>query len=68
MDQIIVSPITNGGWEVRILRRTRADACRSAARLHAPHEPPCELIIRDAYQRVAQREVLGEVRAPDGRV
>ncbi|HEV7804238.1 MAG TPA: hypothetical protein VGO80_00345 [Solirubrobacteraceae bacterium] len=61
-----------GGWEVELpdrdshvscetLAEARALALRFAAQLQ-----PCDLVVRDAYDRVLQRQLV-EHPAPDGR-
>jgi len=54
-----------GGWEVdldesRIMCASLADA-RRIALLKAAHRRPCELVVRDAYHRVIEREHIDAV-------
>jgi hypothetical protein len=52
-----------GGWEVdvddtRVACASLSDARRIAV-LKAAHRRPCELVVRDAYHRVIEREHIG---------
>ena len=67
---IRVDFIPQGGWEVdiddaRITCETLDDA-RRIAFLKAAHRHPCELVVRDAYHRVIEREHIDTVGAASG--
>jgi hypothetical protein len=65
---ICVQHHPRGDWEVvppdrrgRIRCETLEEACRIAYRSVA-HAHPCELIVRDAYNRVLRRELINRRR------
>ena len=54
----------HGDWEVELpdevspVRCSTLDEARRLAYRHAAHRQPCELVICDAYHRVAHRELV----------
>ena len=52
------------GWEITMPARRervsceRLDEARGVAYLYAVRSRPCELIVRDAYHRVLERELI----------
>ncbi|MFL5862345.1 MAG: hypothetical protein ACJ780_16490 [Solirubrobacteraceae bacterium] len=54
----------HGAWEVELpdegsrVRCSTLDEARRLANRHAANRPPCELVICDAYHRVAHRELV----------
>ena len=52
------------GWEIKTPSRREPVACekleeaRGVAYLYALRSRPCELIVRDAYHRVLERELI----------
>ena len=54
----------HGDWEVDLpdevspVRCSTLDEARRLAYRHAAHRQPCELVICDAYHRVAHRELV----------
>ncbi len=52
------------GWEITMPSRRERVACerleeaRGVAYLYAVRSRPCELIVRDAYHRVLERELI----------
>lgn len=54
----------HGAWEVELpdevspVRCSTLDEARRLAYHHAAHRKPCELVICDAYHRVAHRELV----------
>lgn len=54
-----------GDWEVELPERDAPVRCRTleearrVAYRQATRRQPCELVIRDAYHRVAHRELIG---------
>ena len=61
---IRIDPEPHGAWEVELpdeVSRVRCGTLDEARRLayrHAANRTPCELVICDAYHRVAHRELV----------
>ena len=59
-----------GAWEIELPDRggrVRCETLEEASRVayrYAAERRPCELIVRDAYHRVVQRELIKATRAP----
>jgi hypothetical protein len=67
---VLVDRDCHGGWEVSlpdggtcVICETLDDA-RRLAYLHAARTRPCELVIRDAYHRVVDHEIIERATAP----
>lgn len=56
----------HGGWEVAVPESDAHVSCqtfddaRRIALLRAARRRPCELVVRDAYHRVIQHELIGD--------
>jgi len=65
-----IERVRSGMWEVELpdqqarVRCETLDDARRVAYLYAARKRPCELIVRDAYQRVVNHEHLDEDRDP----
>ena len=60
-----VEPTVRGTWEITVADQADGLTCKTMdeasriARRCAADRRPCELIVRDAYHRVVDRELLG---------
>ena len=59
-----VCPDHRGGWEVELpgheahVSCETLDEARTLAFRYARQMPPCDLVVRDAYERVLQRQLI----------